>query len=214
MIELKSINVNVDKLPNECPYCHKFIHPKELFKSNIQNSRLLEIVFKCANFECDKLFIGYYYLNGSYYYKNCNTGYFKQIEFKAVINEISPAFVKIYNEAFFSEQNRLLEICGVGYRKAIEFLIKDYLISKYPENEDKIKNKFLGNCIKDDISDFRIKDVAERAVWLGNDETHYVRLWEAKSLQDLKNLIDLIVHWIEYEELTSKMIEEMPEKIK
>ncbi|MGF6947536.1 hypothetical protein QF028_000029 [Neobacillus sp. B4I6] len=38
--------------------------------------------------------------------------------------------------------------------------------------------------------------MAERAVWLGNDETHYVRKWDDKDLKDLKNLIDLTVYFI------------------
>jgi len=71
-----------------------------------------------------------------------------------------------------------MEICGVGYRKSLEFLIKDYLIGRAPEGEgqaaavEAIKKKFLGTCIKEDIEDANIKLVAQRATWLGNDETH------------------------------------------
>jgi len=49
-----------------------------------------------------------------------------------------------------------------------------------------------------------------RAVWLGNDETHYLRKWEQKDLTDLKNLIGLTVHWIEMEELTETVMKDMP----
>ena len=67
-----------------------------------------------------------------------------------------------------------MQICGTGYRKSLEFLIKDYLISTLPEDQhEAIKNKFLNNCIRDNISNINIKTVASRAVWLGNDETHY-----------------------------------------
>lgn len=71
------------------------------------------------------------------------------------------------------------QICGVGYRKALEFLIKDYLISgeSGEERKEAIKNKFLGNCIQYDVVNEQIKIVAQRAVWLGNDETHYTRIW-------------------------------------
>ena len=61
------------------------------------------------------------------------------------------------------------------------------------------------------IDDSNIKNVATRAVWLGNDETHYIRVWEDKDLPFLKKLIDLTIHWIEAKELTKTMIEEMPD---
>lgn len=205
-------NIKISNVPNECPYCHKFIQPIERYRTGTSDG--IEIVFECVNIKCRKLFIAYYkILEGQFIeFEKCNIGTFKEISFDDVINRISPSFVKIYNEAYFAEQNNLLEICGIGYRKAIEFLIKDYLIAKNPDKETEIKLKFIGNCINDDISDIKIKEVAARAVWLGNDETHYVRKWEKQSLKDLKNLILLTLHWMSMVELHNSMIEEMPEK--
>lgn len=54
--------------------------------------------------------------------------------------------------------------------------------------------------------------VAERASWLGNDETHYIRIWEDQSLSDLKKLIELTLHWIEMEELSKSFETKMPNK--
>ena len=45
---------------------------------------------------------------------------------------------------------------------------------------------------------------------MGNDETHYVRKWEDKDLEDLKKFIQLTEHWIESEHLTREAIAEMP----
>ena len=203
--------INLSNVPNECPYCHKFIQPIERYRNGTNEG--VEIVFECVNIECGKLFIAYYnVLDGQFLdFRNCNIGTFKEISFEDVINEISPSFVKIYNEAYIAEQNKLLEICGVGYRKAIDFLIKDYLISKKPENSLIIINKFLGNCFRDDISDLKIKEVASRVIWLDNDETHFVRNWNEKNIKELKNLIMLIVHWLKMEELHKTMLEEMTE---
>lgn len=75
--------------------------------------------------------------------------------------------------------------------------------------KERIKNKFLSNCIQEDIVDNNIKNVAKRAVWLGNDETHYVRKWADKDVSNLKHLIDLTVRWIENEVETKKIIDEM-----
>lgn len=51
-------------------------------------------------------------------------------------------------------------------------------------------------CVQKFITEPSIKLMAERATWLGNDGAHYVRKWEDKDLQDLKNLIDLTVYFI------------------
>lgn len=132
--------------------------------------------------------------------------------FSPVIQEISSQFVKIYNEAFSAEQMGLMEICGAGYRKALEFLIKDYVMKgKSEEGQEKIKRMQLMLCIKEYVDNDNIKMVAERAAWLGNDETHYVRKWEEKDVQDLKGLIRLTIWWIEQTTETMKLLEEMPE---
>jgi len=201
----------LNRLPNECPYCHKSIDPK-VITYNTSNDRL-EVIYKCPNLDCNRAFIGGYIHDYSEYFDlhEVNIGEIQKKVFSGHINNISPNFVEIYNQAHFAEEHNLLEICGVGYRKALEFLIKDYLIEKNPSNEENIKNKFLGKCINDDVDDSRVKKVAKRAVWLGNDETHYVRKWEGKNLQDLKNLISLTTHWIEMDYLTEEIESDMPE---
>lgn len=69
----------------------------------------------------------------------------------------------------------------------------------------------LSKCIDDYVDDVKINAVAKRAVWLGNDETHYVRKWEGKDVQDLKGLIRLTILWIEKEMETERLLAEMPE---
>lgn len=203
-------NVNIDKLPNDCPYCHKSIHPS-IIADNYSNE-FLEIIYRCPSLNCQKSFIGSYVHNHgeNYDFSHYNTGNLIAASFSEEVKQISPDFVKIYDEAYFAEQQSLDQICGVGYRKAIEFLIKDYLIKNNPTKGESIKKKSLGNCIKDDVTDPKIRKVSERAVWLGNDQTHYVRKWEKQSLKDLKKLINLTLHWIEMEELTKSFENKMP----
>lgn len=211
-IKIGNSDATIDFIPNECPYCHKAIRPDLITENIIQNGA--ELIFKCPSYGCERAFIATYqtFNNYSYFFQRVNIGELKEVPFSPEIANISPSFIKIYNEAFFAEQHNLFEICGVGYRKSLEFLVKDYLISKNPSKAEVIKKKFLGNCIKENVTDTKIKAVAERAVWLGNDETHYVKLWEEKTLHDLKRLISLTVHWIEMEELTQSFEEEMSTK--
>ena len=157
----------------------------------------------------------------SYFEKPDGMGIFRLLRSKPVaaakrkfnkqVAKISPAFCEIYNEAYAAEQLGLGQICGVGYRKALEFLIKDYLSHLDASKTESIRKTFLGVCIEKHIKNDNIKAVAKRATWLGNDETHYVRKWEDKDLSDLKKLIDLTLYWIEQEELTKEVLLDMPE---
>jgi hypothetical protein len=109
-------------------------------------------------------------------------------------------------------------VAGPGYRKALEFLIKDYIISQFADEDAEkraahksaVEKQQLGPCIQEYIKNDRIKEISKRAAWLGNDETHYVRKWEDKDMEDLKRLISLTRHWIEEEKLTAEIIKDMP----
>lgn len=125
-------------------------------------------------------------------------------KFESSIENISEMFVSIYNQALAAESMGLGEIAGIGYRKAIEFLIKDYAIGKNPGDDEKIKKKPLMQCINDYVSEPKIKKMATGAVWLGNDETHYEKKWLDKDIKDLKKLIDITIYWMNFEILTEE----------
>jgi hypothetical protein len=126
-----------------------------------------------------------------------------QGSFAEGIAEISPSFVEIHSQAQEAEGLGLTTLVGIGYRKAIEFLIKDYLRRTLPDEEEAILRATLSQCINNYVSDPKVKMCAERATWLGNDETHYVRTWLDRDLQDLKVLIKLTQYWISSDILTS-----------
>ncbi len=212
--------VNIDHRPDECPVCHHSIDPVNHYFAfyNAQNwdkADCLQLVYRCPRLACQKVFISNFkpFDQGcsSFRYSSSQPVTKTERNFGQVIMDISTNFCLIYNQAYQAEQDGLLEICGVGYRKALEFLIKDYLIKKLPAEKATIEKKYLGNCIEDHIGNENIKTVAKRAVWLGNDETHYLRKWEGKDLQDLKKLIDLTIHWFEMEKLTEQIEIDMPE---
>lgn len=193
----------------ECPFCFVKIEIQHL-RGIFWYEKGLQIFLKCKT--CKESFIGYTkQKEDKFHIIGLSKGNHKSTEFNENIKEVSPSFVKIYGEAEFSEQESLKEICGVGYRKALEFLIKDYLIKKFPDKEE-IKDMPLGNCIKEMINNPRIKEISKRAIWLGNDETHYFRKWEDKDLEDLKKLIDITVHFISMEVEADRYMEEMKDE--
>lgn len=213
-VNITGFNGTIDKHPAECPRCHSLVHAQPIHGSSHNSLQSAEITYLCPNHACNRFFI-------AGFRKNVRSGWFEFMmvlptdvharNFAAEVKSISPDFCSIYNEAYAAEQYGLAQVCGVGYRKSLEFLVKDYLIKFKPECEDKIKAKFLGRCIDEDIDDAKIKAVAKRATWLGNDETHYVRKWQDKDVTDLKALIELTVYWITSEQLTQQALISMPE---
>lgn len=205
----------IERKSVKCPFCGVINIPEYLFLKNVERSDFLNVFTQCTNPTCRNMFITQFSTVGvrkPVFTKILPTALPEKRTFSDIISELSPIFCEIYNQAYIAEQTNLMQICGTGYRKSLEFLIKDYLISTLPEDQhEAIKNKFLNNCIRDNISNINIKTVASRAVWLGNDETHYTRKWEDKDINDLKSIIELTLHWIESEIRTQKLLEDMPE---
>lgn len=201
-------NVMFDQFPDNCPICSSNGQPVFVASCMHSTTRSLFATFRCPVSKCRGLYVGFYRLSKSAagtweadITKTSLARHIKENVFQKNILEISPSFCEIFNQALLAEENGLNHICGPGYRKALEFLIKDFLISHKFKNEsgkkEEIKKAFLGKVIQDFVEDQRVKQCAQRAVWLGNDETHYVRKWEGKDLDDLKSLIHLTVNFID-----------------
>lgn len=84
----------------------------------------------------------------------------------------------------------------MGYRKALEFLVKDFSIHEHPDDENKIKSMSLTNCINEYIDTPNIKTLATRSAWIGNDEAHYIRKQEDRDVNDMKSFIHATVYFI------------------
>jgi len=198
--------------PDKCPICHH--HGEISVKKTLQepNNKGVQVVFQCAFSGCKSFFIGYYPPRPEKELKALKPQKPEKTTFQDTIKELSPSFVSIYEECDEALHLGLNQIAGPGIRKAFEFLIKDYAKSINPEDASNIEKMFSGNVVKKFIVDPRIQTVATRALWIGNDETHYLRKWENHDIDDLITLIKLTIHWIEIEHLSAQYIEAMPEK--
>ncbi|MDU4696405.1 MAG: hypothetical protein E6Y08_11355 [Paenibacillus sp.] len=206
--------VKVDFIPDQCPICKLHIAPIRHYARLLAGK--LYILHQCTNKVCREAFLSVYrngYIDDTtigYRYISSHPQTFTSHSFTEEISSLSQSFVSIYNQAAHAESLALFDICGPGYRKALEFLVKDYLIHNNPEQENEIKSRLLMACVRT-LPDGNIKFCAERATWLGNDETHYTRKWEEQDLNDLKNLITLTVNYVTNERLMERYRSEMAE---
>lgn len=215
MIQDKNI-WQYDKNPDKCPICHSFITPdkihSEFYINENRHIKEIRIFFRCTNLKCKEPFIAYYsdkYNNWHYYLGNTLPKNYLEEKFDDEIKEVSEEFITIYNQSLMAETIGLNKIAWVWFRKSLEFLIKDYVILLNPDDEENIKKQFLWNVISEKISDDEIKEIAKRATWIWNDETHYVKKWEDKDISDLKILIDITQSFISKKQKAKKYLESM-----
>lgn len=212
-IEVMSNNgparVNVDTYPDTCPMCGNPTISQ--FMTGYLTHKYLYLGFNCSRNNCGNYFLTEYDedFRHNWFFIRFLTGHNFGKKISEEITKISPEFTRIYIESEFAFSQGLSQICGMGYRKALEFLIKDYIIHKNPTSSEMVKKMPLQQCIEKYIESPKIKSISERAAWLGNDESHYVRKWIDLDISHLRQLIDLTVHWIETEYLSDQLIELM-----
>ena len=193
--------------PEECPLCHFSIKPNKLYIHPFwhEEKKYAAVLYQCNH--CFQVFCTLSIcenheisLNNviAYPFKTLYIGpqRYREYSFDPAIEELSPQFVKIYNQALAAESIALDEIAGIGYRKSLEFLVKDFCIHLHPDQANEIKEKSLSRCIKEFIDNPHIKTLAEKATWIGNDETHYIRKQEDRDVDDMKRFIDAMVYFI------------------
>lgn len=221
----KTEDVTIDRFPDYCPYCHRFLKPILLgsyLNSDDSYIRFLQLTFRCTNNDCRRVFIANYTYHSYYDKHNVNT--LREIlpyipnepEIPDSVKDISPAFCRIYIQAKAADEQGLSEICGMGYRKALEFLIKDFIINRADQldisDTNNIAKQGLSACINNYIKDPDTIEAAKRTIWLGNDETHYYRQWENKDITDLKQLLEIPIALIDHRLKLEKYLADMKKK--
>lgn len=193
------VNVTVTDI---CPNCGRGIEPilKDSSFYKDEQSHILFLTLFCNS--CKYAWVDSYdYLSnyGDVFPKNLHHHKELPSEFPKEISKLSPQGVKTYIQSLQAEVDGYDTLVGIGLRKSLEFIIKDFLIYKFPEKVDEIKKKMLGSVINDYIEDQVLQKLAQATSWIGNDETHYVRKHTDKDLQDLKKFLNATIRFIEYQ---------------
>ena len=188
----------VYKKPVTCPYCDNFIEPipVECARMPYDTNLIAMIVsYRCP--ACEKKFICIYVLNGE------NADYLGMVpianeeKISDVFEKISPRFVSIHQQAFRAEARGDTEISIVGYRTAIEILLKDYAVEILKEPEEEVIRKGLRKTIGDYASD-DIVAAADVVRIIGDDYTHYVNSHPDIEFDEFKNYYGILLSFLEY----------------
>jgi hypothetical protein len=204
-------------IPDECPWCNRYLVVKFITSVYIRSEGMIQTIHQCTFSACKKFLICGHRVVGQSTTRPARVDPVRteNSEIPDFVNDVSPSFVKIYRQAEQAVGFQLSDIAGPGFRKAFEFLVKDYAKSKSDGTQhNDIDHQSASAVVNNYIADSRVQAVAKRALWVGNDETHYLRVWEEKDIHDLKVLIRLTIEWIDIERQSALYIEDMPERTK
>jgi hypothetical protein len=199
------------EVPDACPVCHRHSEIELIRGESTDDGAVVQVIFRCAYMKCRQFFFCYYGPKPQGSLVAVRPVKPQQSAFSDAVRAISPTFVSVFQEAEEAAANGLNQVAGPGYRKAFEFLIKDYAKSHSPQKAADIEGKFSGAVVNEYVPDKRIQSVAKRCLWLGNDETHYLKKWTQHDVTDLVALIKLVAHWIDIEQLSKTYVQQMPE---
>lgn len=176
--------------------------------------KLYEYLYKCENPKCNSFVIRICRNNQEAIDETIPKDYW-YFDFSSYpfINKISPIFQSLFNQSFKAEQLWCKDIAWPWYRKAVEFLVKDYIIKTGKWKKEDVESRFVSKCIKNFINDDRIKKLSKWAFWFGNNKTHYYSEWNGDSLKELKDIIILLCHYIESDLYSCELLNKVPEKI-
>ena len=179
--------------PNICPHCHVVNEPELKhfeWTTSLENVSQLLSLWRCTNKKCERKFAALYEQITDFDYELIRflDGYPKGPDWPKPIENLKSGnsddkpnageepvqtrFIKTYLQSLIAENDGLNEIAGMGYRKAIEYLVKDWAIQENPEESQEINKLWLSAVI----------------------EKYYDnKLFEEYDVDVLKELIDLIM---------------------
>lgn len=189
-------------LPDICPRCGKDFNPQELniiknHRSNFGSEYAVSVL--CPFCEKTVYF-------DVYCHPKKNQGYIREVypevKFVDIPKEIAPLFpqfYELYRQSQLAEIKGCTDICGAGFRKALETLVKQYVAKLCPDAEFLISKESLSQTIQR-IDNPRIKTLAAASTWLGNDQTHLVPKHPTYNLADMKVFMKALCYHILMEE--------------
>lgn len=201
--------------PARCPSCHHFSQFTLVAHATVLAGKEIEVMARCGFDGCKRGFVCSYTTD----HKLLRVAPMHVVPpiIPDTVRGISQLFEEIYSQAEFALAAGLNHIAGPGYRKAFEFLVKDYAIAKIETSPDFMSKKkaIIAAPVTSVLQQYysenlRLQELSKRVLWLGNDETHYMRKWEEHDIRDLISLIKVVLNWIDSEYIAESAFASMP----
>ena len=175
-------------MPNQCPYCQKNNHvqPEKILELPLCTDDTAILVSAKCN-ECGKHYI-------VIFQRSKDKRQLDFLQLVPILQEnaeyedlfaLSPAFEMIHRQSMQAYQIGLGRLAVIGFRTAIEVLMKDFVISELGEDREKVAPISLNNMIQQYFKSLEDRDYARAVQALGNDCTHYINKHGDYSARDV-----------------------------
>ena len=211
----ENTHIAIDFLPEACPICNTQIVPTALsayIQENEEYSKQFANVFygctKCAEVFCVTYAITTEFDHNQYSAIPISIlpiPQNKMLISEAIIERF-PTAIKLFRDAEFADNHGLVDLSGIGYRKALEHLIKDALIELDIAKHEDVVRLTLNDAINKCLDAPKLQKAAHSARILGNDFAHYEQRCENPTVERLKSLIKLTFYWLEAELEHKKLV--------
>lgn len=101
-------------------------------------------------------------------------------------------FQEAYKDVGLAESFGIIGLVGMAYRRAVEFLIKDFAALRGITLKENDKERWLKNIIED-LPDKRIMAFAASTNILANDYTHYAVHQTNRDIEDIKKFFNMLL---------------------
>lgn len=193
-----SYNFQYEK-PVICPHCNMGTDAPLSNKHNfaLNGYSFIAATGKCT--ACGKEF--FFACHNTPEKKAKNVCLYPTIQFVPYQNEtlasISERFIDMFNQALQCEFNENYELAAIGYRSALEILIKDFAINELGKSIEEVSGKKLHAAIGEYLNQNELVNTADVIRILGNDYTHYQRRYPQHDFELLKAYMDIFLKQIE-----------------
>lgn len=179
-------------IPETCPVCG---HDIELIRVKWVHARNGNFYMcACPRRQCRAVFL--YVLDSNGEIKSFPDSNLANDIPEGVLNSF-PDFKEVYLQAKKAEMFNLDSMYGMAYRRALEFLVKEYLIKFGIKTRKEAYDMQLHSAI-DFLDNNDIKNLAKASSWLGNDQAHTVKKWPEYDVDDLKSFIVAFASFVSF----------------
>ena len=194
-----SYNFSLQK-PMLCPICGAFQDGTIISKamhSGPDDTQIGTVGYKCSH--CAKPYVVLYKIDwksktGDFggFYPPASIDYENE-----TLESMSPRFISTYNQALRAESRGDIELASIGYRQALECLVKDYAINELRAEREQVVKKSLCDAISEYLGEKDLVSTADVIRILGNDYAHYERKYPELDFALLKRYMEIFIKLVE-----------------
>lgn len=113
-----------------------------------------------------------------------------------LLSKLSPRFADLHNQAKTAESKSLIDIAAVGFRAALEVLVKEFAITELNEPAADVESKSLAAVIGMYLQQADLVKTADVVRILGNDYAHFKKSYPQHDFELLVRYYDIFLNLI------------------